>query len=126
MNAALIATPVEQCALPALAHEITVSFPWGTLLDGMLGANAEVLAALAATARPDATLRVLVSLVERDGRGALPEAEWLAAAYGEAGLRSLAIAPATREDVDAADSSWGKRLGVGRTRPAFVLTAVRR
>jgi hypothetical protein len=117
---------VEQCALPAFAHEITVTFPWGTLLDGVLGTNASVLTALATIARSGATLRVLVSLVERDGRGRLPEVERLAAAYGEARFTSLAIAPATREDVDAAHSSWGKRLGVGRTRPAFVLTAVRR
>ena len=126
-NIALIAAPVEQCAaLHGVADEITVTFPWGALLRGVLGRDAAVLAALARLAKPGAFIRVLVSLTERDGLGALPSRTSLAPAYADAGWLGLTVGPATHDDVDAACSTWAKRLGAGRARPAFVLRATRR
>ncbi|HYK97571.1 MAG TPA: hypothetical protein VEU77_04185 [Candidatus Acidoferrales bacterium] len=126
-NIALIANAVEQCAdLGPLADEVTVTLPWGALLEALLGRHADVLGAMAAISRPGATLRAIVSLTDRDGHGAMPAAATLCEAYRDAEFDDLVVRPATADDVAAARSSWGKRLGVGRVRPAFVLRATRR
>lgn len=126
-NIALLANAVEQCAgIGAIADEITVTLPWGTLLDATLGRREDVLAGLAALARPAAMLTAIVSVTDRDGRGEMPTIATLRAGYRAAGLDSLVVRPATADDINAARSSWGKRLGVGRARPAFVLRATRR
>lgn len=109
-----------------MADAVSVTLPWGTLLDAMLGRRDDVLCAVAALARPAATLRAIVSITERDGHGAPPDLVALRASYDRAGFSDIAIRPATEADVRDARSSWGKRLGVGRARPALVLTAARR
>ena len=119
---------VEAAGLGAIADEVTVHFPWGPLLDAVLGRDSGVLASVAALARPGGALRVLVSATERDGRAPLTLADLTALrpAYAEAGLALIAARPATADHVAAAHSTWGKRLGVGRARPAFILHAARR
>ena len=47
----------------------------------------------------------------------------LAAAYAGWGLAVTAARPATPADVAAAHSTWGKRLGAGGRRPAWLLRA---
>jgi hypothetical protein len=126
-NIALIANAVEQCVdLGPLADEVTVTLPWGTLLEAVLGRRADVLGAMAAISRPRAKLRAIVSLTDRDGQGAMPAAATLRAMYRDADFDDLIVRPAAGDDVAAARSSWGKRLGVGRARAAFVLCATRR
>jgi hypothetical protein len=60
----------------------------------------------------------LVSLVPRDGVPAIPRPDKLAVAYARHGLSLLEARPATPAQIAAAGSSWAKRLGVGRARPA--------
>ena len=103
-----------------------MTLPWGTLLEAMLGRHADALAALATIARPAASLQAIVSVTDRDGRGEMPDVAALRAAYRTAGFDGLEVRPATADDITAARSSWGKRLGVVRARPAFVLRATRR
>ncbi|TMC04317.1 MAG: hypothetical protein E6J35_05600 [Chloroflexi bacterium] len=69
----------------------------------------------------------LVSLTARDGRAPLTDVDVarVSRAYrvhGFALVERRAIAPA---DVEAARSSWGKRLDIGRTRPGLLLRFVR-
>ena len=126
-NVALLASAVEQCVgLGPVAGEVAVTLPWGTLLDAALGWREDVLAALAAIARRGATLTAIVSVTDRDGRGEMPAVAALRDAYRAAGFEGLTLRAATVDDITAARSSWGKRLGVGRTRPAFVMRATRR
>ena len=131
-NALFVVAAAE--ALPAeldgVADLVTVHFPWGSLLRGLLGADPRVLGGLARLMRPGASLRMLVSSTARDRRagvGPVHEASLrgLDAAYGRHGLAVAAVRPATPADVAAAHSTWGKRLGAGRQRPAWLLQARR-
>lgn len=98
-------------------------FPWGALLDAVVGARADVLAAVARAMKPGGSLDLLVSTTERDGRSPLTvrQFEDLRDAYAAAGLRISDVRCAAWSDVQAAHSSWGKRLDAGRSRPAFVV-----
>jgi 16S rRNA (adenine(1408)-N(1))-methyltransferase len=123
--AAAEALPPE---LDGLADAVTVHFPWGSLLRGLLGADPTVMAGLTRLMRPGATLSMLLSTTDRDrGAGVAPLREpavrALAAAYADWGLAVTEARPATAADVAAAHSTWGKRLGAGGRRPAWLLRA---
>ncbi len=86
------------------------------------------MTALSQLMRPGATLSLLVSSTPRDqGVGVAPIQEEtllaLAKAYRCFGLKMTTVRPATAVDVAAAHSTWGKRLGAGVQRPAWVLRA---
>jgi 16S rRNA (adenine(1408)-N(1))-methyltransferase len=123
--AAAEALPPE---LAGLAGLVTVHFPWGSLLRGLLAADPAILAGLVRVMRPGATLSVLLSVTGRDhGTGAGPVGERtladLAAPYCRHGLTVTRVRPATAADVAAGRSTWGKRLGAGTRRPAWLLEA---
>jgi 16S rRNA (adenine(1408)-N(1))-methyltransferase len=129
-NALFVVAAVE--ALPAeldgLADLVTVHFPWGSLLRGLLDADPATMTALTRVMRPGATLSLLLSTTDRDrGAGVAPLQEpavrALAAAYADWGLEATEARPATAADVAAARSTWGKRLGAGGRRPAWLLRA---
>ena len=135
-NAVFVASSLE--ALPAelgpFADRVTIHLPWGSLLRGLVSADAATLASLARLARPGATITVLLSVEAVDaGAGLGPLAEdalsRLASRAAEHALELTECRPATAADVAAAHSSWGKRLGVGTRRRAWLLrfvAAVRR
>jgi 16S rRNA (adenine(1408)-N(1))-methyltransferase len=114
--------------LDGLADRVTVHFPWGSLLRGLMAADPAVMAGLARVMRPGATLSMLVSSTDRDhGAGVGPIGERvlaaLASGYAHHGLAVTRVRPATPADVAAARSTWGKRLGAGTRRPAWLLEA---
>jgi 16S rRNA (adenine(1408)-N(1))-methyltransferase len=89
------------------ADELTINFPWGSLLRGVLGHDDAVLAGVAALLAPRASGSVLFSLTPRDG---MPEpAGDLAAVYARHGL-SVRSRPVTDVTVR---SSWAKRIRAG-------------
>ena len=89
------------------ADELTINFPWGSLLRGVLGHDDAVLAGVAALLAPGASGSVLFSLTPRDG---MPEpAGDLAAVYARHGL-SVVSQPVTDVTVR---SSWAKRIRAG-------------
>jgi 16S rRNA (adenine(1408)-N(1))-methyltransferase len=123
--AAAEALPPE---LDGLAGAVTVHFPWGSLLRGLLRADPAVMAGLTRVMRPGAALKLLLSSTDRDrGAGVAPLGEpavrALAAVYAGWGLAVTEARPATADDVAAAHSTWGKRLGAGGQRPAWLLSA---
>ena len=131
-NALFVVAAAE--ALPAeldgLANLVTVHFPWGSLLRGLLTADPAVLDGLAGMLRPGATMSMLVSLTARDraaGVGPIDQRSLagLAGAYHRHGLAVTRVRPATPDDVAASRSTWGKRLGAGVHRPAWLLRATR-
>jgi len=129
-NALFVVAAAE--ALPAeldgLADLVTVHFPWGSLLRGLVAADPAVIGGLARVLRPGATLSMLLSSTDR-GAGVEPLSEpTLAAlvdAYGRHGLAATRARPATAADVAATRSTWGRRLGAGVRRPAWLLEATR-
>ena len=129
-NALFVVAAVE--ALPpeldGLADAVTVHFPWGSLLRGLLRADPAAMAGLTRIMRPGATLSMLLSSTDRDrGAGVEPLQEpavrALAGSYAAWGLAVSEARPATAADVAAAHSTWGKRLGAGARRPAWLLRA---
>ena len=131
-NALFVVAAAE--ALPAeldgLADLVTVHFPWGSLLRGLVAADPAVMGGLARVLRPGATLSMLLSSTDRDrGAGVEPLSEptlaTLADAYGRHGLAVTTARPATAADVAATRSTWGRRLGAGVRRPAWLLEATR-
>jgi 16S rRNA (adenine(1408)-N(1))-methyltransferase len=107
---------------------VTVHFPWGSLLRGLLCADPAVMTPVTRIMRPGATLTMLISSTPRDhGAGVEPlQAESLhalAASYRHCGLLVTEVRPATVADVAASHSTWGKRLGAGAKRPAWLLRA---
>jgi 16S rRNA (adenine(1408)-N(1))-methyltransferase len=114
--------------LDGLADLVTVHFPWGSLLRGLLHADPAIMTGVTRGMRPGATLSLLLSSTDRDrGAGVAPLQEpavrALAAAYRDWGLEMTEARPATAADIAAAHSSWGKRLGAGGRRPAWLLRA---
>jgi 16S rRNA (adenine(1408)-N(1))-methyltransferase len=108
-------------ALHGVAGSLTVNFPWGSLLRGLLGEDDAVLAGVARLMAPGAGGAVLLSVVPRDGVPPVPPRASLAAAYERHGLELVEMRAATTEEVAASGSSWAKRLRAGRERPVTLL-----
>ena len=113
--------PIE---LFGIADEVTINFPWGSLLRGALACDDAAARGIAALLKPGAGLTALVSVTARDGLGLVAMDEPGAAAeladrWANHGLDLVSLCPATEADVAATRSSWARRLGVGRARPAW-------
>jgi len=119
-NALFAVTSVEQLP-PELANradEVTVILPWGSLLDGIVGADPAVVGSMAALLRPGGRLEIVVSSVPRDGHRPL-DAAGLAAAFRAFDVTSLETRAVTLPELRALGSTWAKRLRAGTPeRPA--------
>ncbi|MCM6776676.1 class I SAM-dependent methyltransferase [Nocardia sp. CDC159] len=117
--------------LDGVADEVTINFPWGSLLRGLLTAEDTVLSGLVRIMKPGAALSILLSVTDQDHSAELPPVtdagalEALVAPYAAWGLIVTGIRPLSRAEVVAAGSSWGKRLGAGERRPAWSIQARR-
>jgi 16S rRNA (adenine(1408)-N(1))-methyltransferase len=102
--AAAEALPPE---LDDLADWVTVHFPWGSPLRGLLAADPAILGGLARVMHPGATLSMLVSSTARDRGGPIGERilAALAVDYALHGLELARVRPATAADVAAAHST---------------------
>jgi 16S rRNA (adenine(1408)-N(1))-methyltransferase len=108
-------------ALHALAGSLTVNFPWGSLLRGLLGEDDAVLAGVTRLMAPGADGVVLLSVVPRDGMPQVPARASLGLAYERHGIELVDMRAATAEEVAESGSSWAKRLRAGRDRPVTLL-----
>ncbi len=126
-NLVLIREPLEQTALESVADEVSVHVPWGSLLRGALTDDAGVFAAICRLPRPAGVLSLLLSVLSRDGHAPLTDRdiERMTNAYRSHGYTLMECRAAVRADVDAARSSWGKRLDVGGRRPGLLLRFIR-
>jgi 16S rRNA (adenine(1408)-N(1))-methyltransferase len=124
-NALFVVAAVE--ALPdelhAIADDVRVTFPWGSLLRGVVGADATVLAGIARVAKPGGEVRAMFSVTELDGLD-ITDAIYRAA-FERYGLRVIEERPATADEIAATGSSWAKRLRAGVDRPVTLVRAVR-
>jgi 16S rRNA (adenine(1408)-N(1))-methyltransferase len=109
-------------ALHGLAGSLTVNFPWGSLLRGLLGEDDAVLAGVARLMAPGAEGAVLLSVMPRDRLPLpVPAPASLSPVYERHGLDLIEMRPATPEEVAGSGSSWAKRLRAGRERPVTLL-----
>jgi 16S rRNA (adenine(1408)-N(1))-methyltransferase len=126
-NLLLLREPVESLSLESVADEVTVHFPWGSLLRGALAEDESVFAALCRLPRPGGALTLMLSITARDGRAPLDDRDIarIRRTYRSGGLVLVEHRAVARADVDVARSSWGKRLDVGGMRPGLLLRFVR-
>lgn len=125
-NALFVVAAAEQppTELLGIADELTINFPWGSLLRGALAVDDSAAHGIAAILKQGASLTVLVSVTVPDGLGlaAMDEpgaAAALAGRWANHGLQLVSVCPATEVEVAATRSSWARRLGVGRARPGW-------
>jgi 16S rRNA (adenine(1408)-N(1))-methyltransferase len=111
--------------LAGLATAVTINFPWGSLLTGLLAGHPELLTGLRAIMRPGAELAM------RLNESALAEADWPLADGGAQVRRVLqdggfAVEPPLPMDaaaLRACPTSWARRLATGRDPQALYLSA---
>jgi 16S rRNA (adenine(1408)-N(1))-methyltransferase len=121
-NAIFVAAGVEAIEGSPLAGRVdlvTIRFPWGSLLRGVLGLDRAALCGVASLLAPEGRLEVLASVVPSDRvdgveclDGAGESAIWCA--WSAAGLDLVEMRPATAEEVATSGSTWARRLGADR------------
>ena len=123
-NAAFLVEGVERlpCELARLADEVTVHFPWGSLLRGLVDGSSSIVGPLAGVMKAGSELRVLLSAVDRDGFAELAPTVVASTRvrYAERGLHLVEADWASNAVVAESRSAWAKRLAVGRARRAVV------
>lgn len=112
--------PIE---LDAVADDVRVTFPWGSLLRGVVGVDATVLGGIARLAKVGTEVRALVSVTERDGLGLTGRVD--PSVYDAQGLQLVEVRPATENEIADPNSSWAKRLHAGVARPVTLVRSVR-
>ena len=101
--------------LEASADLVTVRFPWGSLLRGVVGADAAVAAGVAGLVAPRGAVELLLEPAARDGLDGVPTStdDLVAGAAGAFDADGFSVedvrAPAPAE-VKASGSTWARRL----------------
>ena len=113
--------------LRGIASLVTVRFPWGSLLRGIVGRDDAVAAGLASLVAPAGALELLVAPMERDGLDGVPTSSedlitGAADAFAEHGFGSDRAAALTPAEIRATGSTWARRLD----RQATLIRLVRR
>jgi hypothetical protein len=109
--------------LTGLAVHITINFPWGSLLEGLLRDDPALLVGLAEIARSESTLEI------RLNGGALAEAGWPIDEGADRVREVLAVngfvvhpsVTLTARDLRDIPTTWAKRLAYGRDPRAVYL-----
>jgi 16S rRNA (adenine(1408)-N(1))-methyltransferase len=117
-NAAFILAAAETLPpeLAGTAALLTVRFPWGTLLRGVVGGDEVVAAGLSALVAQGGAIELLVAPIERDGLDGVPtSSEGLiagaAGAFGPHGFEIEQMAELSPAETRATGSTWARRLG---------------
>jgi 16S rRNA (adenine(1408)-N(1))-methyltransferase len=133
-NARFFVAGAERLADTALAGRadlVTVTFPWGSLLRGVLGLEEFALAGAAALVAPSGRFEVLASVVPSDGIDGIatldatcePE---IRRAWAAVGMELVLMRRASTADVATSGSSWARRLAATRdARPVWRLEGCR-
>lgn len=111
--------------LSGLCTSISINFPWGSLLRGLLDADPALLGGLAQVARPNADVTI------RLNGGALAEAGWDAQAGAwqvydslwAGGLQAQTPALMDQAALRACPTTWAKRLAFGRDPRGWLVSA---
>jgi 16S rRNA (adenine(1408)-N(1))-methyltransferase len=116
--------PAELCGR---IDEITILFPWGSLLRGALGLDPAVAEGIASLVAPGGRVEVLLSVTDRDaGAVAVPplsehDGQDVARRWRGFGLELTDYRPATEAEIAGSGSTWARRLrAAGRQRDRMV------
>jgi len=120
---AVAAAEMPPPALCGRVDEVTILFPWGSLLRGTLALDADAAAGIAALIRPGGRTTALVSVTDRDVAGLdvhpadLDDGAGLTRRWRPHGLEVTELRKAGRDEILASGSTWGRRL-IGNRRTA--------
>src|SRR5262249_62242575 len=125
-NLLLVAARAEELPpeLDGIVDAVTIHFPWGSLLAGVLDVDTgRVAAGLARITHPGSDVTAVLSVTERETRLGLPPLDTSlgptrAARYAAHGFTLAEWRPARRRASAATRAAWGERPGGGRKRPA--------
>jgi 16S rRNA (adenine(1408)-N(1))-methyltransferase len=127
-NALFVVAAAERlpAELHGVADELTIAFPWGSLLRGVLALDDDAAAGIAALLAPDAAATATLSVEARDGLDLPPldaegAPEALRERWSRLGLRPCDLRKATAEELALMPSTWARRLAAGRDRSAWRL-----
>ncbi len=109
------------------AATVSINFPYGSLLRGLVEGDEELLSRLERLLAPGGRLDVRLNASALEGAGLDPETAWDDVARSLGRLPGLRVkrAPLAQEDLRRFPSSWAKRLGYGRPQEAFEVRAVK-
>jgi 16S rRNA (adenine(1408)-N(1))-methyltransferase len=121
-NALFLAAGAENLPASPLAGRadlVSVLFPWGSLLRGMVGLDDAALCGVASLLSPGGRLEVLASIVPSDGVGGMASLDAAAEpdvrrAWSGVGLRLTAFRTASAAEIATSGSTWARRLRAGR------------
>ncbi len=110
--------------LDGLASGITINFPWGSLLDGLLDAGSILIEGLARVSRPATSLELRLNSGALAEAGATLEsgADRIRANMLRFGWQADAPRVMDASALRAFSSTWGRRLAVGRDPRALVIS----
>ena len=111
--------------LDGLADDVRIHFPWGSLLRGIVTADAAVVDPVARLCAPGASVTALLSVVERDHVASSFDGSMVSTGFRRHGLVLVDAREASATEIAAARSSWAKRLGAGSRRPVTLLRFLR-
>ncbi len=133
-NAMFLAAGAEALADTALAGRmdlVTVWFPWGSLLRGVLGLDGCALAGIAALPAPGGRIEILASVLPSDRIEGISSLDaslgpGICRAWAAIGIELVSMRLATNDEIAASRSSWARRLGAaGDARPVWRLELCR-
>jgi 16S rRNA (adenine(1408)-N(1))-methyltransferase len=118
--------------LTGLADEITINYPWGSLLKAVVQPDVEILKGIRALARPGASLTILINLSVFENHDycqklGLPPLDLaraqneLVSKYYEAGIETKRVA--VLEDDVPHQTTWGQKLILGSDRKTLMIKA---
>lgn len=112
--------PDELCGR---VDELSILFPWGSLLRGVLALDSAAAAGIAGLLAPCGRAHALVSVAERDAAATdlrpltVEDGGAIGRRWAAFGLELAAFEPATTDEIRASGSTWGRRLLAGRSTP---------
>ncbi|HEX2915955.1 MAG TPA: class I SAM-dependent methyltransferase [Chloroflexia bacterium] len=111
--------------LAGMANTVTVNFPWGSLLTGLLQRRSGVLDGLQMLLRPGGNLRIILNSSALVQANISPEQAALSiqANLREYGFRVGPVQKLEAKELRVYPSTWAKRLAYGRDPQALLLIA---
>jgi hypothetical protein len=113
----LIANALELPAeLHGLAHHLTINFPWGSLLSGLLQTGDGLVYELARIMQPNASIVIRVNAGALEEQNATLEAGvgTIRSSLAGAGFQFASMTPLDAGSLRAIPTTWAKRLAFGR------------
>ena len=128
-NALFVVAAAEQVPheLREVADELTILFPWGSLLRGALALDDASAAGTASLLAPGGVATAIVSIEDRDGLD-LPrlDAAGIRERWHAHGIEVCDLRHATAEEIRATGSTWARRLRADSQRTVWRIHLERR